>query len=199
MRIIFKLPYFLCALFTAPMLCGEDLGSQQGFISEYELKKMCGVNAAYIAMRLEENAVRYSDIKNELQPLPESTVSIADLERFIKRHGTYSRTVKLVPGEISKKKGNTFIVYFPPEEWGQTGHFVAMRVTKAGDFQMLDPLYGAKTIPFGNLGEDSIIVIELGSPALLPFNLNAYGIAGIAILAGALLAALLAKLYGKKK
>ena len=185
---------FLCLGLPAGLFGGDH--TRNGFIAKEDIEQHCGVNAMYVALRLSGLDADYGKIRRALQPSENSRVSVSDIEGYLKNRRIKFRTIRPRPSDAEYLSGKIFIVFTPPAESSGIGHFSAMRI-KGTNIQYVDPAYGIGEFPVSKLS-GRLAAIVLNDDSIFPFRLNAYGIAGIAILAGALLAALLAKLYGKK-
>lgn len=182
----------------APYL--PDIKSENGmnWLAADEMRYLCAGNSIYVAAKLSGTDADFSEIFKRLYVKKSVGISIGEIEDELERLGIAHKTIRLSWAQIFANKGGLFIVYTPPPEGMDLGHFYVARVLD-GCVQIVDPPSAPSIVQKDAFAPgERMSVIAVGSGFKPPFGFYATYAAGGALLAlGA--AALLFKLVRGKK
>lgn len=159
-----------------------------------DMKNSCGINSTFIVMHFLNKSLNYESLKGELVPEKDSKVSIADLERVLGEYEIKTHTLKLRPLQLYDNPNCLFIMYTPPPENSDIGHFSVVRVIDENNVQIIDPPYPPKILKKSDWGSnDKIIFTAVGDNFKPPSKFTQLNIASLIMIIGGI--SLLA--YGK--
>lgn len=98
-------------------------------------------NSAYFILCFLKETPNYLDLKKELATKDNSQVSITDLENIFRKYKIKTRTLELYPSQLYDNPNCLFIMYTPPPEGMDIGHFSVIRVIDEENVQIIDPPY----------------------------------------------------------
>lgn len=169
-------------------------GEHTRYIEVREITNLCGVNCVYIVQKIYNIGLKYSDIYRALMPTYTSKVSIADIERVLNEHKIKTHTLKLRPLQLYDNPNCLFIMYTPPPDNSDIGHFSVVRVIDENNVQIIDPPYPPKILKKSDWGSnDKIIFTAVGDNFKPPSKFTQLNIASLIMIIGGI--SLLA--YGK--
>lgn len=122
-----------------------DAGSL--YVAADDMTRLCAVNTAYLALKMNGSARRYLDIYRALYPEETSRVSVDALRGYLESNGMPASFVRMSFEEMSERDGEFFIIYTPPPADSDIGHFSIARVF-SGKVQIVDPPYASAFLDF---------------------------------------------------
>lgn len=159
-----------------------------------DMKNSCGINSTFIVMHFLNKSLNYESLKRELVPEKDSKVSIADLERVLGEYEIKTHTLKLRPLQLYDNPNCLFIMYTPPPEGMDIGHFSVIRVIDEENVQIIDPPYPPRILKKSDwVSNDKIIFTAVGDNFKPPSKFTQLNIASLIMIIGGI--SLLA--YGK--
>lgn len=150
-----------------------------------DMKNSCGINSTFIVMHFLNKSLNYESLKRELVPEKDSKVSIADLERVLGEYEIKTHTLKLRPLQLYDNPNCLFIMYTPPPENSDIGHFSVVRVIDENNVQIIDPPYPPKILKKSDWGSnDKIIFTAVGDNFKPPSKLTPLNIIAVIMILG---------------
>lgn len=167
---------------------------QENGIPIDQVRNLCGVNSIYIILKILYIEPSYYVLRNKMLPEKDSRVSIADLERVLGEYKLTTHTLKMRPLQLYENPDCLFIMYTPPPENSDIGHFSVVRVIDENNVQIIDPPYPPKILKKSDWGSnDKIIFTAVGDNFKPPSKFTQLNIASLIMIIGGI--SLLA--YGK--
>ena len=168
--------------------------NDQTGIAIEKIKDSCGVNSSYIILNLLNKNPDYPNLYKRLLPTENSKVSIADLERVLSEYNIKVHTLRLRPSQLYDNPNCLFIMYTPPPEGMDIGHFSVIRVIDEENVQIIDPPYPPRILKKSDwVSNDKIIFTAVGDNFKPPSKFTQLNIASLIMIIGGI--SLLA--YGK--
>ena len=164
-----------------------------------DMKNSCGINSTFIVMHFLNKSLNYESLKRELVPEKDSKVSIADLERVLGEYEIKTHTLKLRPLQLYDNPNCLFIMYTPPPEGMDIGHFSVIRVIDEENVQIIDPPYPPRILKKSDwVSNDKIIFIAVGDNFNPPFEFDILKILPILMIISGVLIILYDKFFKLK-
>lgn len=173
--------------------------NDQTGIAIEKIKDSCGVNSSYIILNLLNKNPDYPNLYKRLLPTENSKVSIADLERVLSEYNIKVHTLRLRPSQLYDNPNCLFIMYTPPPEGMDIGHFSVIRVIDEENVQIIDPPYPPRILKKSDwVSNDKIIFIAVGDNFNPPFEFDILKILPILMIISGVLIILYDKFFKLK-
>lgn len=161
---------------------------QENGIPIDQVRNLCGVNSIYIILKILYIEPSYYVLRNKMLPEKDSRVSIADLERVLGEYEIKTHTLKLRPLQLYDNPNCLFIMYTPPPENSDIGHFSVVRVIDENNVQIIDPPYSPKILKKSDwTSNDKIIFVAVGDNFKSPSKFTSLNITAVIMIFGVIL------------
>ena len=168
-------------------------------IAVEDIRNSCGINSAYFILYFLKETPNYLDLKKELATKDNSQVSITDLENIFRKYKIKTRTLELYPSQLYDNPNCLFIMYTPPPEGMDIGHFSVIRVIDEENVQIIDPPYPPRILKKSDwVSNDKIIFIAVGDNFNPPFEFDILKILPILMIISGVLIILYDKFFKLK-
>lgn len=168
-------------------------------IAVEDIRNSCGINSAYFILCFLKETPNYLDLKKELATKDNSQVSITDLENIFRKYKIKTKTLELYPSQLYDNPNCLFIMYTPPPEGMDIGHFSVIRVIDEENVQIIDPPYPPRILKKSDwVSNDKIIFIAVGDNFNPPFEFDILKILPILMIISGVLIILYDKFFKLK-
>ena len=168
-------------------------------IAVEDIRNSCVINSAYFILCFLKETPNYLDLKKELATKDNSQVSITDLENIFRKYKIKTKTLELYPSQLYDNPNCLFIMYTPPPEGMDIGHFSVIRVIDEENVQIIDPPYPPRILKKSDwVSNDKIIFIAVGDNFNPPFEFDILKILPILMIISGVLIILYDKFFKLK-
>ena len=159
-----------------------------------DIEYLCGVNSTFIVLDFLSNKVDYLTLYKKLTSEKNSSVNISDIRRVLSEYNIETHIFMLRPSQLYDNPNCLFIMYTPPPEGMDIGHFSVIRVIDEENVQIIDPPYPPRILKKSDwVSNDKIIFTAVGDNFKPPSKFTQLNIASLIMIIGGI--SLLA--YGK--
>ena len=139
------LPVVLAGLAVALSGAGSRIVAEPGVqadagvevvLPSLETRRLCGVNAAYVALRLLGDEIRFGEVVDAFPQVEARGVTLQEVGEFLKHRGVAVKLARMSEAELARRAGQLGIFLLPGDEMS---HMVVKRVVAGGVVQTLDP------------------------------------------------------------
>lgn len=159
-----------------------------------DIEYLCGVNSTFIVLDFLSNKIDYLILYKKLTSEKNSSVSISDIRRVLSEYNIKTHILMLRPSQLYDNPNCLFIMYTPPPEGMEIGHFSVIRVIDKENVQIIDPPYPPRILKKSDwVSNDKIIFTAVGNNFNPPFEFDVLKILSILMI----ISGVIIILYGK--
>ena len=164
-----------------------------------DIEYLCGVNSTFIVLDFLSNKIDYLTLYKKLTSEKNSSVSISDIRRALSEYSIETHMFMLRPSQLYDNPSCLFIMYTPPPEGMEIGHFSVIRVIDEENVQIIDPPYPPRILKKSDwVSNDKIIFIAAGDNFNPPFEVDILKILSILMIISGVLIILYDKFFKLK-